>query len=111
MESAVINARRAGVESICHFERSDFMSWSAPGTFDYVSAMGFMDYVADPKAVVAKIVSLTTCRAFFSFPLEGGLLAWHRKLRYRRRCPLYLYTENQIARLFAQTECRIDIRP
>ena len=44
-----------------------------------------------PRSGDRKILSLTANTAFFSFPLNGGLLAWQRKLRYRRRCALYMY--------------------
>ena len=110
LEIGRANAHRAGVEARCHFERGDFLSWEAPGKFDYVIAMGFMDYIADPGPVIAKILSLTANTAFFSFPLNGGLLAWQRKLRYRRRCALYMYSKDQVARLFAHTGRPTEVR-
>jgi len=33
--------------------------------------------------------------------VEGGLLAWQRKLRYRQRCELYTYEKADIDKLFA----------
>lgn len=110
LELAQANASRAGVEERCRFERGDFLMWSAPGKFDYVIAMGFMDYMPDPAVVIAKVLSLTARRAFFSFPLDGGLLAWQRKLRYRWRCPLYMYSKDQVVRLFTDSRCRIELR-
>jgi SAM-dependent methyltransferase len=104
------SARHAGVEERCRFESGDFLTWQAPGKFDYVIAMGFMDYIADPIPVIAKILSLTERIAFFSFPLDGGLLAWQRKLRYRRRCPLYMYSKEQVAGLFAHSGCQTEVR-
>jgi len=94
------NARAAGVEAICEFVCDDFISRSFEGKFDYSVLMGFMDYIADPGAVIRKALSVTAARAFFSFPADGGFLAWQRKLRYRRRCDLYLYTEDGLHRLF-----------
>lgn len=110
LELARVYASHAGVAERCRFEHGDFLTWSAPGKFDYVIAMGFMDYISDPGRVVGKILSLTIRRAFFSFPLDGGLLAWQRKLRYRRRCPLYMYSEAQVARLFARNQCQFELR-
>jgi 2-polyprenyl-3-methyl-5-hydroxy-6-metoxy-1,4-benzoquinol methylase len=110
LELARVRATRAGVEELCCFERGDFLTWARPHKFDYVIAMGFMDYIADPIPVIFKILSLTVCSAFFSFPLDGGLLAWQRKLRYRKRCPLYMYTAEQVARLFAQTGYSVNSR-
>ncbi|HVP57235.1 MAG TPA: class I SAM-dependent methyltransferase [bacterium] len=93
-------AAAAGVSSTCEFLCTDFMTFSAPQGFDYAIVMGFMDYVSDPAAVVQKVLALTRRKAFFSFPRHGGLLAWQRKLRYRRRCDLYLYRLDEIEELF-----------
>jgi hypothetical protein len=55
----------------------------------------------DPKGVVEKAISLTRSKAFFSFPISGGVLAWQRRKRYRTRCDLFLYSEDQLGDLFA----------
>jgi len=96
------NARAAGVEGICEFVCDDFIGRSFDRKFDYSVLMGFMDYIADPGAVVRKALSVTASRAFFSFPADGGFLAWQRKLRYRSRCDLYLYTEKGLHDLFRE---------
>lgn len=89
---AIEHAAAAGVADRCEFLVGDIDHWQPDERFDYVVVMGFMDYVADPEALVRAAVGLTRRRAFFSFPAAGGLLAWQRRLRYRNRCPLYLYT-------------------
>jgi hypothetical protein len=81
----------------------DFNSYNAE-PFDYAIVMGVMDYVADPKPLIAKVHSLTRERAFFSFPAAGGVLGWQRRLRYRDRCPLFLYTRSQVEKLFEGIE-------
>jgi hypothetical protein len=63
--------------------------------------MGFMDYMPEPRRVIEKALSLARSKVFFSFPAEGGLLAWQRKLRYRNRCELYMYTRDQLESLFS----------
>jgi len=93
-------AAEAGVSPVCEFLVGDIFGYEPEHPFDYAILMGLMDYIEDPAAMVRKVISLTTGRAFFSFPAEGGILAWQRKLRYRSRCPLYLYTERRIERLF-----------
>lgn len=104
------NARRGGVDQLCTFRRSDFTQESFPREYDYSIAMGFMDYMADPRAVVERVLAATKVRAFFSFPLDGGLLAAQRKLRYRSRCDLFLYSEPQVRQLFTGTGChRVDV--
>ncbi|HWE40755.1 MAG TPA: methyltransferase domain-containing protein [Isosphaeraceae bacterium] len=93
-------AEKAGVADRCRFELGDFMSSPLEGSFDYTILMGFMDYMADPRAVIERALSLTRSRAFFSFPVAGGLLGWQRQLRYKRRCDLYLYTLDRVRSLF-----------
>jgi 2-polyprenyl-3-methyl-5-hydroxy-6-metoxy-1,4-benzoquinol methylase len=110
LEIARHTATRAGMQDRCEFQRADFFQDSFSETFDYVIAMGFMDYVADPGTTIRKALGLARSRAFFSFPVSGGLLAWQRQLRYRSRCDLYLYTENQVRAIFANTTAkRVDI--
>jgi SAM-dependent methyltransferase len=100
IDLARANAREAGVEDICEFVCADFMAYPVGGKFDYAILMGFMDYISDPRPVIEKALAATSQRAFFSFPAKGGLLAWQRKLRYRRRCDLFLYDEGDLKRLF-----------
>ncbi|HYC14598.1 MAG TPA: methyltransferase domain-containing protein [Stellaceae bacterium] len=94
------NAATAGVEARCRWEYGDFLTHPISSTFDYAVVMGFMDYIADPARVVARVLQLTRRRAFFSFPVAGGVLAWQRKLRYRSRCDLFLYRKPQLEVLF-----------
>ena len=94
-------AESNGVASICQFIAADIFEYSPDEPFDYSVLMGFMDYIADPGRAIDKAISLTREKIFFSFPRDGGLLAMQRKVRYRNRCPLYLYTENRLNDLFA----------
>jgi len=94
------HARRAGLGNRCEFRVADFLNFSSPEAFDYVILMGFMDYMADPRSVIEKAISLSRSKVFFSFPRAGGFLAWQRKLRYRNRCDLYLYENEQLDKLF-----------
>ena len=95
------NAESAGVKGRCQFARHDFLADPIDGKYDYTIAMGFMDYMADPRKTIEKVLSVTKGKAFFSFPTDGGLLAWQRKLRYKQRCPLYLYSQAQLDQLFS----------
>jgi 2-polyprenyl-3-methyl-5-hydroxy-6-metoxy-1,4-benzoquinol methylase len=93
------------------FERADFLKAAYPEPFDYVIVMGFMDYVRDARAMVERALAVTRSRAFFSFPLDGGLLAAQRRIRYKKRCDLFLYTEAQVRGLFdGLTGVRIETR-
>lgn len=100
IELAQRYAGQAGVGGRCEFADVDFLEGGMHEMFDYAIAMGFMDYMADPVAVVQRVLALTRRKAFFSFPAGSGFLAWQRKLRYRRRCDLYLYSEKQVRELF-----------
>jgi SAM-dependent methyltransferase len=99
LQVARARAAREGA-SVCKFDKRDFLNFDFERKFDYTIVMGFMDYASRPSDVVNKTLSLTAARAFFSFPLDNGILAWQRKLRYRSRCELYMYTEEQVKQLF-----------
>jgi 2-polyprenyl-3-methyl-5-hydroxy-6-metoxy-1,4-benzoquinol methylase len=106
IELARKNAERAGVEDKCEFKVADFSTYPFQEAFDYSIVMGFMDYVAQPVPIIRRVLGLTRSKAFFSFPADGGLLAWQRKLRYKRRCDLFMYTRPQIESLFAAAGAR-----
>jgi len=94
------NAEHAGVLSRCDFVLGDFSTYDFESKFDYSILMGFMDYIENPRDVIKKVLSITKSKAFFSFPSDGGLLAWQRKIRYKRRCSLFLYNVEQLHELF-----------
>lgn len=102
LQLASEHARKVGVGDQCKFEVADFYKYPSDTVFDYVIVMGFMDYMPDPENVVAKVLSLTRSKAFFSFPVGGGVLGWQRKLRYQKRCDLFLYSETQLREIFAK---------
>ena len=93
-------AIEAGVSQVCEFICDDFLSFEFEERFDYAIAMGFMDYIDKPEAVIRKVISITHRLALFSFPAAGGILAWQRKMRYKRKCKLYLYKPEDIERIF-----------
>lgn len=100
IELARKKAAEAGVGDICRFFVDDFMTCDFGRTFDYTILMGFMDYMSDPQKVIERALSLTTGKAFFSFPAAEGLLAWQRRRRYRDKCDLFLYRRGDIPDLF-----------
>ncbi len=106
LELAHKKARDFGVEGQCEFIHADFDTHHFERQFDYSIAMGFMDYVPDPARVIARALSLSRRRAFFSFPRSRGVLAWQRRLRYRRKCDLYMYDREELVKLFDESECR-----
>jgi 2-polyprenyl-3-methyl-5-hydroxy-6-metoxy-1,4-benzoquinol methylase len=101
LKIAAQHAEKAGVGRTCKFKVADFSKFTAPEPFDYVIVMGFMDYMANPRQVVDKVMSLTRRKAMLSFPAAGGFLAWQRELRYKKRCDLFLYRKDQLDQLFS----------
>jgi len=97
------SAEAHGVAQRCSFALDDFLTYPISERFDYAIVMGFMDYVREPQPVIDRVLQIVRSRAFFSFPKAGGPLAWQRQLRYRNRCDLFLYREDQIRSLFAAT--------
>jgi 2-polyprenyl-3-methyl-5-hydroxy-6-metoxy-1,4-benzoquinol methylase len=102
LQLATEHAKKVGVGERCKFMVADFYTYSSQQLFDYVIVMGFMDYMPDAEKVVAKVLSLTSDKAFFSFPVAGGLLGWQRAMRYKKRCDLFLYTEEQLRQIFSR---------
>jgi 2-polyprenyl-3-methyl-5-hydroxy-6-metoxy-1,4-benzoquinol methylase len=100
------NAERAGVSSSCSFILGNFMTFETERMYDYSIVMGFMDYVEDPKALIDKVISITVSKAFFSFPSDSGLLAWQRKIRYKKRCDLFMYNASSLYELFSPVQCK-----
>jgi 2-polyprenyl-3-methyl-5-hydroxy-6-metoxy-1,4-benzoquinol methylase len=97
------HAASYGVGDRCTFALDDFLTYPVSEKFDYAIVMGFMDYIRDPRVVIDRVLEITRGRAFFSFPKAGGVLAWQRKMRYRNRCDLFLYREDEIQSLLSPT--------
>ena len=96
-------ASRAGVDDKCTFVADDFSSRKFNESFDFAVLMGVMDYIEEPTAFLKKVFSITNEKVVISFPRDGGLLAWQRKMRYRNRCPLFMYNEYDIREFFKTT--------
>jgi len=112
LKLATEHARKVGVADRCRFMVADFYTYQPEEIFDCVIVMGFMDYMPDAEKVVAKVLSLTRNKAFFSFPVAGGVLGWQRQMRYKKRCDLFLYTEDQLKQLCAKfPEANAKIEP
>jgi 2-polyprenyl-3-methyl-5-hydroxy-6-metoxy-1,4-benzoquinol methylase len=95
------NAADAGVADKCKFLVGDFLKINIDGLFDYAVVMGLMDYIAEPREFLDKVLAITSSKAFFSFPVGRGFLAWQRKLRYKSRCELYMYTRDSLEEIFS----------
>ena len=84
------------VEFIC----GDFMELEWNERFDYSLAVGILDYVAEPKAILDKMLSMTLRKIIISFPKYSFLRSTQRKIRYKlMRCPVYFYELEDVERL------------
>ncbi|HOD55225.1 MAG TPA: class I SAM-dependent methyltransferase [Candidatus Cloacimonadota bacterium] len=92
-------AKEKQVTNNCQFLVKDIYDFKDE-EFDFVILMGFMDYIKEPVSLIQQIIKLTKEKAMFSFPVAEGILAWQRKLRYKKKCPLYLYTRSDLNKLF-----------
>jgi 2-polyprenyl-3-methyl-5-hydroxy-6-metoxy-1,4-benzoquinol methylase len=101
VELARTRAAAAGVAERCTFIVGDFLTHEFAAPFDYVVLMGLMDYMADAPAAISRALALARGKALFSFPAAGGVLALQRRWRYRRKCPLFMYSLQQLRALFA----------
>ncbi len=100
IELARERADARGVASQCTFKVASFEDLTIEQPFDYTIVMGVLDYVADAAPFIVKAIRTTRVRACFSLPRYEGLLARQRRLRYRNRCPLYMYRESEVTALF-----------
>lgn len=92
-------AQEFGVHNKCEFIVADFLEYEFPEKYDFTIAMGYIEYCPEPEKVLKKMISLTSNKAFLSFPEKRGFLAWQRKIRYKFKCPLFLYSKDDIERL------------
>jgi 2-polyprenyl-3-methyl-5-hydroxy-6-metoxy-1,4-benzoquinol methylase len=81
-------------------------SYSPAEKFDYSIMMGFIEYFENPEAIIRKAVSITNKKIFISFPVSGGILGWQRKIRYRSRCYLKMYSRKQIEDLMISLDIK-----
>ncbi|PKN78417.1 MAG: hypothetical protein CVU48_08350 [Candidatus Cloacimonetes bacterium HGW-Cloacimonetes-1] len=102
IQLANLKADSMQLNDSCEFTVADFFALDDTTHYDYSILMGFMDYMSDPLQTILKAVSITRHRAVFSFPSSTGILAWQRRLRYKKRCPLYLYSRKELIALFDQ---------
>ncbi|MFC2098658.1 class I SAM-dependent methyltransferase [Bacteroidota bacterium] len=104
IQIAKSHARELGLERKVEFMVTDFLEFEPDKKFDYCIMMGFIEYFEQPELVLKKALNITNRSVLISFPVSGGLLAFQRKLRYKRRCYLRLYSYKDIERLLADLD-------
>jgi 2-polyprenyl-3-methyl-5-hydroxy-6-metoxy-1,4-benzoquinol methylase len=99
---ATEHAKELGLDNSLKFEVVDVFNFNPGRKFDYSIMMGFVEYFEHPELVIRKAADITNRKVMISFPAEGGILAFQRKLRYRNRCYLRLYHRRDIEELMQQ---------
>jgi len=102
IEIAKRRAFSLGLLKQCEFIVQDFFEYNPRDKFDFSIIMGVMDYIEHPEVFIKKVVELTQKKSCFSFPADGGFLSWQRKIRYLKRCPLYMYKYDQLENVFGK---------
>lgn len=92
-------AKQKNISQNCRFKIADFFSLDENKPFDYLVIMGFMDYIEDAETMINKAFQLTKEKAVISFPYAHGFLAWQRRIRYKSKCPLYMYSKEDIIKI------------
>ncbi len=102
IQLAKYHAKKLDLENKIQFENSNFLEFTPKKNFDYCIMMGFIEYFDCPEMILKKACSMTNRKILVSFPVEGGILAFQRKLRYKRRCFLRMYRYRDIRTLLEQ---------
>jgi ubiquinone/menaquinone biosynthesis C-methylase UbiE len=95
------HAKELGLGDNVKFNVVNFFSFEPENKFDYSIMMGFIEYFERPDLIIEKAVKVTNRKILISFPVAGGFLAFQRKIRYRSRCYLRLYSFEDIKKLMA----------
>ena len=100
IDRARAEAQRQGVSEHCEFVVGPWEGYRSEEKFDHVICMGFLEYLDRPAPAVAKVIACSSVSAVFSLPDREGFLAWQRRLRYRFKTPLYMYSRDEVVALF-----------
>ncbi|MEI6634826.1 MAG: class I SAM-dependent methyltransferase [Chlamydiota bacterium] len=99
-------AREGRLEDRCRFILSDFLSAPLDRTFEVTLAIGFFDYIADPRPYLEKMACAAGAggKIVATFPRLWTWRAPIRKARLGlRKCPVYFYTRGRVEELLRQT--------
>lgn len=86
-----------GVAQICDFVHSDVLHWKTDQQFDEVIAIGFWDYIEDPRGRLQLIRNLTKERFLSAWPRYWTWRMPVRKVRLSiQGCPVYFFRRTQV---------------
>ena len=102
IEAARKMALDFGLKDQAQFIETDFLDFNTKSQFDIVFAVGYFDYIFNPKPHFHKMFDISNEFVYISFPK-----LWHpftpiRKLRlFFNRCPVRFYTQSHIRDLMS----------
>lgn len=95
-------AKEKGLFDNCVFIKDDFAKHVFNEKFDVSVALGFFDYAKDPGFTIKKMTSVTREKCIMSFSAKFAFQVPLRMIWLRsRNRPIYLYTKNELKRLFS----------
>jgi ubiquinone/menaquinone biosynthesis C-methylase UbiE len=90
-------AQQRGVAARCRWEEGDFLNLDLGDRYDVTLAIGFFDYVADPKPILERMMRLTKGMIYASFPKRWTVRTLPRKIRLTLNgCYVRFYTPREI---------------
>jgi hypothetical protein len=89
-----------GVADRCDFHVTDVENWTTNERFDLVIAIGFWDYIADPRSRLEKIRGITKGTFLSAWPRAETWRAPVRKARLSiLGCPVYFFRHDEARKL------------
>jgi len=106
LELAKTRVGRQGIAERCDFVLSEIEDWQTNHTFDLTIAIGFWDYIADPREKLRCIRKITTGRFLSAWPRRWTWRMPVRKarLQYFKGCPVYFYRRQEIYRMLEEAD-------
>jgi ubiquinone/menaquinone biosynthesis C-methylase UbiE len=102
-------AAEEGVADVCSFEHADVLNWRADEQFDLTIAIGFWDYIADPRSRLDVIRRVTRGRFLSAWPRMWTWRAPIRKVRLNALgCPVYFFSRPEVERYLQGAGFRVD---
>jgi 2-polyprenyl-3-methyl-5-hydroxy-6-metoxy-1,4-benzoquinol methylase len=95
--------QKDGVSDRCEFTVADIENWTTDERFDFVIAIGFWDYIADPRSRLRKIRGITKGTFLSAWPRAETWRAPVRKARLTMLgCPVYFYRHDDVRKLLTE---------
>lgn len=94
-------AQQRGVADRCRWVQGDFLQLNDLGSeFDVTLAIGFFDYIRDPRPIMQRMLALTKTTCYASFPKRWTLRTGPRKARLALNgCYVRFYSRREIESL------------